>query len=156
MEKFSNIVIWDWTQANQFAQRLLLCNKFHNMRSFSLDTDRNGNLTENGWNELLKIFQDKEYTIKYFTDNWCPNVADNTSRLEEKEKGALREVLSICYKCYEERNMDFAYTLLNNYIRHYHSFSTGEENYYDKDDAEECNRQFRFMMDDNDAWCNIE
>ena len=24
-----------------------------------------------------------------------------------------------------------------------------------EDDTEECNRQFRQMMDDNDAWCNI-
>jgi len=126
------------------------------MCSFSLETDRNGNLTDTGWNELLKIFQDKEHTIKYFTDHWCPNVADKNSRLEEKEKAALREVLFKCYKFYEERNMNFAYTLLNNYIEHYHSFPTGEENYYDEDDAEECNRQFRAMMDDNDAWGNID
>lgn len=156
MDKFSNTIIWDWTEANQFAQRLLMSNKFHNMCSFSLSTDRNGNLTDKGWNELLKIFQDRDYTISYFTEHWRPNISDSKSRLDEKEKLALSEILTKCYKLYEERNMNFAYSLLNNYIKVYHSFPTGEESQYEDDEVEECNRQFRSMMDDNDAWGNIE
>ena len=155
MENFSAITILDWTQASQFAQHLLLHNTWHNQCSFNLETDRNGNLTDKGWNELLRIFNDKEYTIKYFTENIVPDISKREIHLDTKEKEALSNLLRKCYKIYEERNMNFAYSLLNNYIKQYHSFPIEDDCYVD-DELEECNRQFDSMMNDNEAWGNID
>ena len=61
------------------------------------------------------------------------------------------DLIEHCYVVSKNHKYSFADILCEatNYVE-----ERNKPRYYD--DTDECNHQFRSMMDDNDAWCNIE
>lgn len=156
MEDFTKININNLYDTYRFAEKLLLLNRCYSLCSLGLDTNEYGNLTSKGKKELLEYFNNKEFTINYFVKNLHPN-RDKDFHLDEIQSTALTNLLLKCYSLHEINGSKFAHSLSNHYEKHYHSFSTEDDFYDDNEyDVREANREFEDMMDDFDAWGNID
>lgn len=164
MDEFGKIIINDFHDVEKFLGNFVWDRRF----AFDIDTlaldkapsfcTKDGKLRHS----LRQLFEDSSAIKSFFLNNWHSGTEYGISQFTQSEQKTLSILLNSCIEYLDEIPL-IKENLINSIINSYNDKLKQKKLDYDHevdttydDFIKDCNEQFRSMMNDNDAWCNID
>lgn len=164
MEKFENIIINDFQDVEKFLGNFVWDRRF----AFDVDTleldkapsycNKEGKLRHC----LRQLFEDSDAIKSFLLNNWHHGIEYGISKFTHGEQKNLSILLDSCIEYLDDIPL-IKENLINSILNSHNEKLNRKQFDYDyevdttyDDFIKDCNEQFLSMMDDNDAWCNID
>lgn len=164
MKGLCNLEINDFRDVENFLGNFVWDSRFSfDLNTLNLEkTPTNYTLEGKLRYSLRHLFENSDALKKFLINNWYPNISYENWQLRLEERKSLLERVETCMP-YLEECPTMKENLINSIIRrHAHKSKLSEYDYTDELDSSwddfinDCNAQFNSMMEDMDAWGNID
>lgn len=164
MEKFESIIISDFHDVEKILDNFVWDRRFaFDVNTLELDKAPNYCNTEGKIRHCLRqLFEDNNALKSFLLNNWHHGTEYGISQFTHEEQKTLSILLDSCIEYLDEIPL-MKENLINGIINSYNEklkrkkfdYNHEVDTTYD-DFIKDCNEQFLSMMDDNDAWFNID